>query len=374
MTMKKKIKKNNSRPSALYIHIPFCNHLCNYCDFCKVEYFRHWAKDYLKELFKELDSHNIKSLKTIYIGGGTPTALDDDLFEELLKRVFSYLNGVKEYTIEANVESLTERKLQLMKKYGVNRLSLGVESTDETVLKAINRKHTYADIKKIIPLARSYGFDNINVDLIMGLPNTTLEDLKKDIERILLLEVEHISTYSLIIEKNTIFYHQNIKRKTDEEERAEYDLVHKMLTEHGFLHYEISNFAKPGKKSAHNLTYWKNEQYYGVGLGAAGYLNGRRYQNTRGITSYLRGKRILESEEITPFEDEEYFIILNLRTSDGIDDELFFQKFGHSFIETYRAKIAEFVDNESLILKDKTIYLSYKGMMILDFILLKILN
>lgn len=339
-----------------------------------MEYFRHIALDYLKELYKELESCHIKVLKTIYIGGGTPTALEDDLFEDLLKHIFPYVNSVKEYTVEANIENLTKTKLNLMKKYGVTRLSLGVESTDDEILKSINRHHTYKDIQEVVPLARECGFDNINVDLIMGLPHSTMRNLKEDVDRLLALDVEHISTYSLIIEKNTVLSNVKIEEKSDEEERAEYDLVDCILKEHGFHHYEVSNFAKEGKESLHNLTYWKDEEYYGIGLGASSYINGKRMTNTRSITEYLKGKRAVYEEEVSPIDDEEYFIILNLRTSYGIDDEIFKKRFGHSFIEKYKNKIAQFISNRSLILMDNIVFPTYEGMMILDFILLKILD
>lgn len=337
-----------------------------------MEYFAHIARNYLDELYKEIEALNIEHLETIYIGGGTPTALDDDLFSELLEHIHPYTKGVKEYTIEANCENLSEQKLIAMKKYGVNRLSLGVESTNDEILKTINRHHTYRDIVKSISLARSHGFNNINVDLIMGLPGVTLDDLKKDVEHILALDIEHISTYSLIVEKNTAFFIKGVKEKTDEEERAEYDLVHEILTQNGFIHYEISNFAKAGKESLHNLTYWKDEQYYGVGLGASSYVEGVRRTNTRSITSYLKGKRTLEEEIVTLNDDKEYFAMLNLRTIYGFDDEIYKQRFGHSFIENHRELLEQFASSGDLIIEGSKIKPTYQGMMILDFIILKL--
>lgn len=339
-----------------------------------MEYFRHIAEKYLDELFKELDSLNIKRLETIYIGGGTPTALDDDLFEDLLKYIHPYTKGVKEYTVEANCENLSEQKLAAMKKYGVNRLSLGVESTNDKILKAINRHHTYSDIVSAISLARSHGFSNINVDLIMGLPGVSLEDLKRDVQNILKLEVEHISTYSLIVEKNTVFFIKNVKEKADEDERAEYDLVDEILTKNGFVHYEVSNFAKKGKESLHNLTYWKDEQYYALGLGASSYVNGIRRTNTRSITSYLKGKRLLNEEIVTSEDDEQYFTMLNLRTIYGIDDEIYKKRFGHSFIEKHKDKLARFAASGDLVVEAKKVKPTYQGMMILDFIFLKLFS
>lgn len=339
-----------------------------------MEYFRHIAQNYLGELYRELNSLNIRELETIYIGGGTPTALDDDLFEELLNHIYPYTLGVKEYTVEANCENLSEQKLIAMKKYGVNRLSLGVESTNDEILKTINRHHTYRDVINSISLARKCGFDNINVDLIMGLPGVSLEDLKLDIANILALNVEHISTYSLIVEKNTVFFNKDIKEKTDEEERTEYDLVDEILRQNGFVHYEVSNFAKKGKESVHNLTYWKDEHYYGIGLGASSYVNGIRRTNTRSITSYLKGQRILEEEIVTSEDDEQYFAMLNLRTVYGIDDEIYARRFGHSFIEKHRKTLAQFAASGDLIIEESKVKPTYRGMMILDFIFLKLFS
>ena len=191
MKLVKNLKKENI--NSLYIHIPFCEHLCDYCDFTKVQYFSLFAKPYLVELEKELNSYHINNLKTIYIGGGTPTALEDELFERLLQIVTKYTKGVEEYTVEANPESLSKNKLMLMKQYGVNRISLGVETTNDEILKSINRHHTFEDVKKAILTAKEIGFDNLNVDLILGLPGTSKEQIQLDISNLLALGVQHIS-------------------------------------------------------------------------------------------------------------------------------------------------------------------------------------
>ena len=206
----------NNSPKSLYIHIPFCEALCDYCDFPKLQYFTFFAAKYLIYLQKELDSYNIgKDLKTIYIGGGTPTSLEDHLFEKLLKMVLPYTKNIQEYTIEANPESLSLNKLKLMKNYGVNRLSIGVESTDDKILKTINRHHTFSDVKKAIKMAKEVGFDNINVDLILGLPHCLKPQLKKDLDNLLSLPITHISCYSLSIHPHTSFYLRGIKERKD---------------------------------------------------------------------------------------------------------------------------------------------------------------
>ena len=216
------MKKINS----LYIHIPFCESICDYCDFTKLQYFHNFAINYIKVLKQEIASKNINyKLKTIFIGGGTPTSLEDDLFEDLLSYLSTFVDNQTEFSIEANPESLTISKLKLMKKYGVNRISIGVESTDDKILKSINRKHSFSDVKSAIKNARELGFDNINLDLILGLPNVTFNLLNKDIENILSLNPDHISCYGLTVHEHTVFYLNGIKPPKDDTLRKMYDLV-----------------------------------------------------------------------------------------------------------------------------------------------------
>ena len=365
----------NKPVAALYIHIPFCEHLCDYCDFPKLQYFRTFAEKYLIALKRELDSYHIDhELKTIYVGGGTPTSLEDDLFFELLKIIKPYSEGVLEYTFEANPESLSKEKLLMMKEYGVNRLSIGVESTDDKILKAINRHHRFMDVQNAIVEARKNGFNNINVDLIIGLPNVLKTGLNKDLDNILLLDVEHISCYSLTVHPNTVFFIKNIEEPSGDISRELYDLVEEKLSNNGFIHYEISNWAKEGKESLHNFTYWKDEQYYGIGLGAAGYIGNKRYVNTRNIKKYNSGQYIEEEEVVSKKDDLLYFIMLNLRTNRGIIFQEFEERFKESFMDKYKDKVEKLV-NEKLLVYDKNrIYPTYNGMMILDQIILDLVG
>ena len=322
----RKMKRN--KISSLYIHIPFCLTLCHYCDFPKLQYFRNYAEQYLVMLKKELDSYKIdKDLKTIYIGGGTPTVIDDDLFYKLLRMVEPYSKHVIEYTIESNPESLSETKLKMMKDFGVTRISIGVESTNDNILKAINRPHTFNDVKTAVLRAKKYGVKEINLDLIIVLPNVSLGLLKADLANLLALKVPHLSLYSLTVHPNTVFGINRINPPSDDLSREYYDLVHDTLTKEGYVHYEISNFALKGHESNHNFVYWKDEEYYGIGLGASGYVNGIRYTNTKSIDEYLKGATIREKETVTLEDDKEYFIMLNLRTNLGIDLVLYREKF-----------------------------------------------
>ena len=222
--------RKNKEILSLYIHVPFCEHLCDYCDFPKLQYFRTFAEKYLSALKREIESYQITNpLKTIYIGGGTPTALEDDLFEQLLKIISPFSQGILEYTIEANPESLSENKLGLMKRYGVNRISLGVQTTDNKILALINRRHTYEDVKIAISRARKMGFDNLNVDLIIGLPHVNEVRFQADIANILALDVEHISLYGLTIHPHTVFYTKGIKEPDEALVRRFYDIAQKEL-------------------------------------------------------------------------------------------------------------------------------------------------
>ena len=366
----------NKPPKALYIHIPFCESICDYCDFPKLQYFRIFAEKYLDYLQKEIESYKVsKDLETIYIGGGTPTCLDDDLFLKLLEIVEPYAENVKEYTIEANPESLSKDKLKMMKNHHVNRLSIGVESTNDRILKAINRHHTYEDVKTAINSAVSLGFNNINVDLILGLPHALKSQLKEDLDNLLSLPISHLSCYSLTVHPHTLFYLRGIKPQNSDIERELYDYVESRLNEAGFIHYEVSNWAKPGKESLHNYTYWEDEQYYGVGMGASGYIGDMRYTNTLSINDYLNGKTINEKEVVTKDDDKEYFIMLNLRTIRGIILKEYNDRFDEDFYENSKESIERFI-KEGLMIYNKEegrIFLTYPGMMILDTILMELL-
>lgn len=366
----------NKPIEALYIHIPFCAHLCDYCDFPKLQYFRNFASDYLISLKRELDSYNIdrEQIKTIYVGGGTPTVLEDDLFLKLLKVIKPYSENVLEYTFEANPESLSIEKLQMMKDYGVNRLSIGVESTNDAILKAINRHHTYKDVQNAVSNARKMGFHNINLDLIIGLPNATKRQLEKDLDNVLSLQPDHISCYSLTIHPNTVFFINKIEEPNGDFSRELYDLVEEKFTKNGFIHYEISNWCKEGKESFHNYTYWKDEQYYGVGLGASGYIGNRRYTNTKSIQKYIDRQYVDEEEMVDTKDDLTFFIMLNLRTKRGIIFDEFEERFKESFMDKYEEKVDKLVSQNLLILDKNRIYPTYSGMMVLDQIILELIG
>ena len=349
---------------SLYIHIPFCNKICDYCDFTKLQYFRKFAVSYLDALKDELASYNIGKLKTIYVGGGTPTALEDDLFLELLKIIDPFKEGVKEYTFEANPESLSLEKIKMLKEHGVNRVSLGVQTTNDKILQAVNRDHSFEQVKTAIKNLKEQGIDNINVDLILGLPHTSKKILENDIKNVLSLDVKHISCYGLTINPHTVLFNKGFEEPSGDILRHYYDIVEDILKENDFIHYEVSNWAKPGYQSEHNLTYWRNEQYYGVGLGASGYIGETRYKDTINLSQYLTRAFISEKEKVSDKDKLTYQIMLNLRTIEGLDIKYVQDK----------ESIVDELEKEGLLIKEQNKLLpTYEGMMILDQIILKLL-
>ena len=353
--------------SSLYIHIPFCQYICSYCDFPKLQYFRNFAIDYLKVLKKELEERvDNKELRTIYVGGGTPTSLDDDLFLELLEMIKPYSTKVEEYTFEANPDSLSENKIKMMKEFGVNRLSLGVESTNDKILKILNRKHCFEQVKSCVFNAKKAGIRSINVDLILGLPNVSKALLKEDLENLVSLDPDHISTYSLTVHPHTVFGINKVEEPSEDFAYELYEMVDTFLQEKGYIHYEVSNFAKPGKESKHNFVYWDNEEYFGVGLGAAGYIQDVRYKNTTNLTKYLAGEFIEEHEVVSPKDKKEYQVMLSLRTIKGLDID---------YVNKSKMDVVNSYINKGYLTKENNHLIpTFNGMMILDRIILDLLD
>ena len=274
--------ENLSVVKSIYIHIPFCSSLCTYCDFSKMYSLKKYSSKYLESLSNELNErYSNEEIETIYIGGGTPSVLDIDE----LKKLFEITNRIHlkndyEFTIECNINDITEEKIKIFKKNKVNRISIGVQTFNKETLKKMNRKHSYDIVKKKIALLKKYDINNINVDLIYAFPGTNIDDLKKDLDLIFSLDIKHISTYSLMIEPHTLLYINNVKNIEEELDCEMYELICKEMKKHGFKHYEVSNFCLDGFESKHNLTYWNNQEYYGFGLGASGYIDNLRYTNT----------------------------------------------------------------------------------------------
>lgn len=358
--------------NSLYIHIPFCRHLCDYCDFTKMFYLSKYVSKYVNHLCEEIDALKDKKYQTIYVGGGTPSSLTPRLLKKLLSSLSKHLYKKYEFTLEVNPETLNKEKIRIMKEYGVNRISMGVQSFNEKILQQLNRKHSANQVKYWISQFKRFGIDNINVDLIYGLPNQTWLDLKNDLEQFMALRIDHISTYSLTVSKGTVFYNKHIKEIDSDLSRQFYDYIFTKLTQNGFERYEVSNFARNKKYSQHNINYWKALEYKGLGLGACGFEDGIRYQNTANIKEYLKGHHILFKELLTKKELLEDYLMLNLRLNKGFRIDDFTKKFGSIEKYDFYFLINEFVERKLLIKTKNRIYCSYDGLMILDYILVNL--
>ena len=365
------MKKRNS--PSLYIHIPFCAHICKYCDFTKLFYNESFATNYVEALLKEIDSYNINKVETIYIGGGTPTALNDADFEKVLKKVKPFLASGGEFTVEANVENLRKAKLEIMACNGVTRLSIGVQSTSNKTLKEIGRSHTYEDAIKVVNEAKKYHFDSINVDLIYGFKGQSIKDLENDLANILKLDTDHISIYSLIVSPGTVFYNEKYQTQDEDDSRLFYETILKTLRANGYERYEISNFARNEKYSRHNLTYWHDQEYIGCGLGASGYVDGVRYENTRNLDAYLNGNIVASKERIDFDKDFTYYLLTNMRLEQGFKRADFKSKFGIEFLEKYSPKVDRFIESGDVIIDEVSVRLSDNGLLIMDYILREII-
>ena len=358
--------------TSVYIHIPFCKSICTYCDFCKVLYNKEWAVNYLKKLKDEIDERYMgEEVRTIYIGGGTPSSLSLKEIEYLLilTKKFKQTN-LEEFTFECNIEDITEDLLILLKKYGVNRLSIGIESFDEENLLLMKRYADFLDTQKKMELARRLGFHNINLDLIYALPLEKLSTLKKDLKLLLKLNPEHISTYSLIIEDNTYLSYKRYENIPSDDDAKMYEYICKTLKKYGYIHYEVSNFSKDGYASKHNLVYWQNQEYYGFGCGASGYISGVRYDNTRSLSNYLKGE--YKSSDILLSKDNimEYELILGLRLLKGINVLEFREKYGVNIEDKFPVK--PLLKSGELLLNDNYLSIEPKYIYVMNEILLKL--
>lgn len=358
---------------SVYIHIPFCKSICSYCDFCKLFYHGPWVTQYLNSLLLEIqDKYMGEEIETLYIGGGTPSALSIKDLKYLFEIIDKFkLSDNLEFTFECNLNDINEELLNFLKDNRVNRLSIGIESFNEDKLAFMERSHTYEEAENAISLARSIGFDNINIDLMYGIPGESLKDLKKDIELFLKLDPDHISTYSLIVEDNTKISNSGVVPISEELDASMYELICDKLDNKKYVHYEVSNFAKKGKESRHNLTYWNNEEYYGFGLGASGYRHGVRYENTRSITKYFKGEYV-KNEELLSKEDKMYNeLMLGFRKMEGINLREFFLKYEINMQEAF--DLREVLKEKELLVDGEYIYVNPEYIYVMNEILIKII-
>lgn len=356
---------------GIYIHIPFCVKKCDYCDFISYSESNHFIKPYIQKLIEEIENVLQKeeyAIKTVYIGGGTPSFIDSKYIIEIMNvlKKNSFLFSPQEITIEVNPGTITEQKLLDYKKAGINRLSIGLQETNNNLLKQIGRIHTYEDFLQTYQLAKKVGFKNINVDLIIGLPNQTITNIKASLEKVINLKPQHISVYSLILEEGTGLYkkweEKQIDLPSEEQERDMYWYVKNTLENEGYLHYEISNFAKQGYESKHNLSCWNQEEYIGCGAAAHSYLNGIRYSNTEKLEDYLQGSSPIIHEVQTKETMQKEYMLLGLRKIEGVSIKQFKNKFGENPIFLYRNELNKLVEKELLVIDGDAIRLTNKGL------------
>ena len=368
-----------SQSTSAYIHIPFCEHICYYCDFNKVFLEGQPVDEYIQRLLTEIEltlqQHPTKISDTIYIGGGTPTSLTAAQLDVLLAGIHRLLptSTTKEFTIEANPGDLTEEKLHVMKHHGIHRLSMGVQTFNNRLLKKIGRKHSAEDVYDTIRLLEKNQFDNVSIDLIYALPGQTLEDFRDTLHRAIDLGLPHYSMYSLILENKTMFMNWvrqgRLELPSQEVESQMFEEAIEAMDKAGHRQYEVSNFATPGKESQHNLIYWNNENYFGFGAGASGYLNNVRYKNYGPIQHYLKPLRegqlpTLETEVLTIENQMEEEMFLGLRKLEGISQQKFANKFQQDFMSVYGHVLPELMEKDWLVVDGDRVRLTKQGLFI----------
>lgn len=358
---------------SAYIHIPFCVRICTYCDFNKYYIQNQPVDTYIDCLIKEMENSEVRELETVFVGGGTPTALNMQQLDRLLKAITSIFTIKGEFSFEANPDELTLEKVQLLKDYGVNRLSMGVQTFKPELLDILGRTHKTEDIYKSVENARSVGIESISLDLMYHLPKQTLEDFKDSLERALAMDIDHISSYGLILEPKTQFY--NMYRKgqlqVPNEDIGEemYEYLLERMSKSDMHQYEISNFGKRNHESEHNKVYWKNEGYYGFGAGASGYVNGERYNNVNPVNHYIKKienneRPLLDSTFPTQTEQMEEEMFLGLRMNKGVSKQRFNEKFDQPIEQVYGQTIKDLISKDLLFEKDGYIAMTERGKVI----------
>lgn len=373
---------------GIYVHIPFCKHKCYYCDFISYANKEKLVERYVNVLIKEitdvstgnkLDYENgmddLFKVNTIYIGGGTPSFIESKYIVNIINTIKKYfkINENAEITIEANPGTVNENKLKDYFNAGINRLSIGLQSTNDNLLREIGRIHTYKDFLDTYTLARKVGFKNINADLIIGLPNQTIEDVEKSVNDLIDLELEHISVYSLILEEGTVLEEKvrsgKLKLPEDEEERKMYWKVKSILEENGYSHYEVSNFAKKGYESQHNLDCWKQKEYVGFGAAAHSYTNGVRYSNIENIEEYIENYENDKTADNFVFHEKQThnmkvkeYMMLGLRKLKGVSIQEFKEKFAANPIYVFKNELEKLVNEDLLEIDGDYIRLTNKGL------------
>lgn len=365
----------NLREIGIYVHIPFCKSKCYYCDFISfTNQCEQVLESYIQKVIKEMQQYNFGNynVTTIYIGGGTPSFINEKYIKQLLEELKRKLieNKTKwtdiEITIEINPGTVTKKKLEKYKELGINRISIGLQSTNDVLLKQIGRIHNYQQFLEAYQLVQKVGFENINIDLMIGLPNQTIQDIKQTLAEIKRLNPNHVSVYSLIVEEETkigeLINSGKLQLPDEELERQMYWYVKNKLELNGYKHYEISNFAKEGKESKHNLNCWEQKEYIGLGAGAHSYLDGIRYSNSsfKELKEWdFRDKKIEEKQTLEDQKKE--YMLLGLRKIEGVSVQKFKEKYMDNPIFLYRQELAKLVEEGLLQINGDFIQLTNKG-------------
>ena len=367
------------KSTSLYVHIPFCSKKCNYCDFPSYANMEGYIDKYIDALCKEIASYNNYEYETVFIGGGTPTYLSSKQLFILLKEINKLkLKHDAEITIECNPGTVDDEKIRVLKEMGVNRISIGLQSTSNKLLENIGRIHTYEKFLDTYKSFRKMGFSNINIDLMYGLPGQSVEDYKKTLKDVISLNPEHISCYSLIVEENTPFYKMYKEHKLslpkEEEEREMTYLGNSLLKDNNYLKYEISNFSKVGLECRHNIVYWETKEYIGCGLGAHSYLNGARFSNVLSLEKYIDliscGKS--PTEEIHKnniLDDMEEYMFMGLRMIKGVSISEFNKRFNKSIFDVFKGVISKYEGLNLLRIDGDMIFLSERGLEVSNVIM-----
>lgn len=361
---------------GLYIHVPFCVKKCKYCDFVSFEDKNQLKDRYIDCLIDEMKEYPQLSCDTVFIGGGTPSSLSARQLKRITDGIADNfkISENAEITCEANPGTLSKEKLKTLKNGGVNRLSIGVQSFNDNELKNVGRIHTGKEADGAIALARKCGFDNISIDIMSALPGQTFESFKQTLVHAVSENPEHISCYSLILEENTPLYSEYTDGKLilpdEDTEREMYDYACQFLNKHGYEQYEISNFAKDGKESKHNVKYWRCEEYVGIGAAAHSYYKGKRFSNTHDLCEYLSGKyHSNECEDLSLEDKAEEFMIMGLRMTKGIRKEEFERRFGLNFDELFKDITKKFVAGGFMEDKNGFVRLTHKGISVSNSIM-----
>lgn len=376
----------------LYIHIPFCVRKCSYCDFLSFSSDERTQISYADALIREIEFYGPQMsqyiVNTIYIGGGTPTWLNEDKMVEILDAIYTYFNvsSEAEVSMECNPGTVTSAKLEKYRRAGINRLSIGLQSADDEELKILGRIHNFEQFIKTYEMARNAGFGNINVDLISGIPYQTAEKFLHTLQKVVRLKPDHISAYSLIIEKGTPFYDaykfDAVKQEagmqtevlpTEDEVYRIYKLTQQYLAQAGYEQYEISNFARPGFECEHNIGYWTRANYLGLGLGAASLVENVRYSNTTDLYEYMDGVLRVSEDPISRKAQMEEFMFLGLRQNKGVTRQQFEVAFGIPIDGIYKNALDYLRDEGLLDTSEGRIVLTEKGMDLSNFALAQFL-